>query len=72
MCVPSSDILGRRAKTGDVDHEELLRAYVTWVYFRTGQNKTETARRTGFDRRTVSRWIDPVRLARLLQSLDDR
>ncbi len=28
-------------------------------------NKVETARITGFDRRTLSRWIDPVRLARL-------
>jgi ActR/RegA family two-component response regulator len=64
--VPSSDILGGRAKAGAIDHEELLRAYVTAVYFSTGQNKAETARLTGFHRRTVGSLIDPVRLARLI------
>jgi hypothetical protein len=66
ICLPSSGILGPRAKAGDVDHEELLRAYVTRIHARTGQNKAETARLTGFDRRTVARWIDPERLSRLL------
>jgi hypothetical protein len=67
VCVPSSDILGDRAKAGEVDQHERRRAYVTWIYFVTGHNKAETARLTGFHRRTVTRWIDPVRLARLLQ-----
>jgi len=66
VALPSSGILGPRAKAGDVDHEELIRAYVTRIHALTGQNKAETARRTGFDRRTVARWIDPVRLARLV------
>src|SRR5262249_14234908 len=66
ICLPSSGIVGPRAKAGDVDHGELIRAYVTRIYVRTGQNKSETARLTGFDRRTVGRWIDPVRLSRLL------
>ena len=70
VCVPSSGIVGWLAKDGGVDHEELIRAYVTQIYFLTGQNKAETARRSGFDRRTVDRYIDPVRLARLLQPLD--
>jgi hypothetical protein len=33
----------------------------------TSQNKTETARRTGFDRRALAQWIDPERLARTLR-----
>jgi DNA-binding NtrC family response regulator len=66
VCVPSSDILGQQAKAGAVDYRELLRAYVTRIYVLTGQNKAETARLTGFHRRTLAQWIDPVRLARLI------
>jgi ActR/RegA family two-component response regulator len=66
VCVPSSGILGAQAKAGAVSFEDLLRAYVTQIYFLTGQNKSETARLCGFDRRTVTRWIDPERLARLI------
>jgi DNA-binding NtrC family response regulator len=68
LCVPSSEILGRRAKAGEVSVEDLLKAYVTRIYFLTGQNKSETARLCGFDRRTVSRYIDPERLARLIEA----
>jgi hypothetical protein len=64
----SSGILGLRAKAGDIDADELLRSYVTRVHANTGQNMAETARRTRFNRRTVARWIDPERLARLLQA----
>jgi hypothetical protein len=66
LCVPSSGILGGRAKAGEVDWMTVLTIYVTTVYARTGMNKAETARRTRIDRRALSRWIDPVRLARLL------
>jgi hypothetical protein len=67
----SSGILGPRAKVGDIDREELLRAYVTQIYVSTGLNIAETARRTGFNRRTVPRWIDPVRVARLQARRND-
>jgi DNA-binding NtrC family response regulator len=65
-CVPSSGILGPKAKAGEVSFEELTRSYVTHVHALTDQNKAETARRTGLDWRTVRRWVDPVRLARWL------
>ena len=64
--MPSSGLVGPLAKAGAVDHKKLLSAYVTHVYAGTGQNKAATARITGFDRRTVTQLIDPVRLARLL------
>jgi DNA-binding NtrC family response regulator len=66
-CLPSSGILGPRAKAGEVSFDELNRAYVTRVHVLTDQNKAETARRVGLDWRTVGRWIDPVRLARWLK-----
>jgi len=66
VCMPSSGLLGPRAKAGEVDHKKLLSAYVTHVYVSTGQNKAATARITGFDRRTVAQLIDEERLARLL------
>ena len=65
-CLPSSGILGPRAKEGEVTVEELNRAYVTRVHVLTDQNQSETARRTGLNWRTVGRMIDPVRLARWL------
>jgi hypothetical protein len=65
--VPSSNILGWRAKTGQLDHVALLKTYVTYIFVYTGLNKSETARLTGFDRRALSKWIDPVLLARLLE-----
>ena len=43
----------------------MLRAYVTRVYFLTGENLAETARRLGIDWRSVRKLIDPVRLERL-------
>ncbi|MFO0756236.1 MAG: hypothetical protein U0359_07075 [Byssovorax sp.] len=45
----------------------MTRAYVNRVHVLAGQNKTETARRTGIDRRTVDKLLDPIRLARLLR-----
>jgi len=65
-CVPSSGILGRRAKAGEVTLEEVNRAFVTRVYVATNLNKAETARRLGLDTRTVQRLLDPGLLARLL------
>jgi len=50
-CVPSSGILGRRAKAGEVSLEEVNRALVTRVYVATNLNKAETARRLGDVRR---------------------
>jgi DNA-binding NtrC family response regulator len=66
ICLPSSGILGARTKAGEISFAELIRAYVTWLYVLLGQNKAETARRTGLNWRTVSRWIDPARLVRWL------
>jgi DNA-binding NtrC family response regulator len=65
-CVPSSGVLGPRAKAGDVSLDELDRAYVTRIYMLTGENVAETSRRTGLDRRTVQRRIDRARLVRWL------
>jgi hypothetical protein len=65
-CLPSSGILGPRAKAGEVSFEDLAQAYVTRMHVLTDQNASETGRRTGLDRRTVRRWIDPTRLARWL------
>ncbi|MFO0757608.1 MAG: sigma 54-interacting transcriptional regulator [Byssovorax sp.] len=67
VCLPSSGILGPRAKEGNVSVEELTRAYVTRVHLLSEQNVSETARRTGLDRRTVQKWLDPARLARWLR-----
>ena len=66
-CVPSSGILGPRAKAGEVTLDEINRAYVTRVHLLSEQNMAETARRTGVDRRTVRRWLDFARLARWLK-----
>jgi DNA-binding NtrC family response regulator len=64
--MPSSGLLGRRAKLGAVSLQELIRAYVTHVYLLANQNKAETARKLGLNWRTVSRLIDPERVARWL------
>ena len=64
--MPSSGILGRRAKAGEVTLEEVNRAFVTRVYVATNLNTAETARRLGLDTRTVQRLLDPGLLARLL------
>jgi ActR/RegA family two-component response regulator len=64
--MPSSGLLGPRAKAGDVSLDELDRAYVTRIYMLTGENVAETSRRTGLDRRTVRRRIDRARLVRWL------
>jgi DNA-binding NtrC family response regulator len=62
---PSSEILGRVGKEGWLSPDELLRAYVTRVYFLTAENLAETARRLGTDWRRVRKLVDPVRLERL-------
>jgi DNA-binding NtrC family response regulator len=62
---PSSEILGRVGKQGTLPLDDVLRAYVTRVYFLTGENLAETARRLGMDWRSVRKLIDPVRLERL-------
>ncbi len=62
----SSGILGPQAKAGKVSADEVMRAYVTQVHVLTGENKAETARRTGLNWRTVKRLIDPARLKRWL------
>jgi DNA-binding NtrC family response regulator len=64
MCQPSSGLVGPNAKRGVVDAEDLLQAYVSHVYMETGQNLSETARRTGLDRKTVRQKLDLARLAR--------
>lgn len=66
-CLPSSGILGPRAKAGEITVEELTRAYVTRVHVLTGQNRSETARRTGLNWRTVGQRLDPARLLRWLR-----
>ena len=66
-CLPSSGILGPKAKAGEVTLAELERAYVTQVHVLTDQNMAETARRTGLTWRTVSRKLDLARLARWLK-----
>jgi transcriptional regulator with AAA-type ATPase domain len=66
VALPSSGILGPVAKAGRIQVEELTRDYVTRVHVLTGQNTAETARRTGLDRRTVTRWLDQARLRRWL------
>jgi DNA-binding NtrC family response regulator len=62
-CAPSSEILGPRAKAGEITLDELTRSFVTRVHFLTGLNKAETARRLGCDARKVSRWLDRASLA---------
>jgi transcriptional regulator with AAA-type ATPase domain len=64
---PSSEILGRRAKAGEVTLDEVARAYVTCMYALTGENASETARRAKIDRKKVSRLLDFDRLARWLR-----
>jgi DNA-binding NtrC family response regulator len=66
-CLPSSGILGPKAKAGEVSFVEATRALVTWTHVLTGQNTAETARLMEVDRRTVTRWLDPARLARWLK-----
>ena len=63
-CQPSSGIVGPNAKTGAVDAHEVLVSFVNHVYVETGQNLSETARRTGLDRKTVRQKLDLARLAR--------
>jgi ActR/RegA family two-component response regulator len=62
--VPSSEILGRRAKAGEITFAEAARALVTRVHFEMGENVSETARKLEIDRRTVQRHVDQKRLAR--------
>ncbi len=65
-CLPSSGILGPKAKAGEVTLEEVNRALVTRVFVLTDQNKAETGRLLGVTWRTVARWLDLARLARWL------
>ncbi len=65
-CEVSSGILGPRAKAGEVTLEEIARDYVTRVHVLTDQNRSETARRTGLNWRTVGQKLDPARLIRWL------
>ncbi len=65
-CEVSSGILGPRAKAGEVTLEEIARDYVTRVHVLTDQNRSETARRTGLNWRTVPHKLDPARLIRWL------
>ena len=67
--MPSSGILGPKAKAGEIGFKQLGRAYGTRMYVVTGQNRAETARRAGLDRRTVLRWLNPARLVRWLKGL---
>ena len=60
-------MLGPKAKEGTITVDELTRAYVTRVHAMTHQNRSETARRTGLNWRTVGQMIDPERLVRLLR-----
>jgi DNA-binding NtrC family response regulator len=66
-CLPSSGILGPKAKAGEVTLKELEKAYVTQVHVLTDQNIAKTARLTGVDRRTVLEKLDLARLARWLK-----
>jgi len=54
----------QQAREGRLTAEELLGAYVTTVYSRTGSYE-ETARRLGLDRRTVKAKVDTALLGRL-------
>jgi DNA-binding NtrC family response regulator len=65
--LPSSGLLGPVAKEGNVPVDEVMRDLVTRVSVLTGQNQSETSRRTGLNWRTVGRMIDPDRLARWLK-----
>jgi hypothetical protein len=58
-------ILGRVGKEGWLSPDELMRTYVTRVYFLTGESLAETARRLGIDCRRARKLVDPVRLERL-------
>jgi DNA-binding NtrC family response regulator len=66
VAMPSSGFFGPRAKRGELQAEDLLRAYVTEVYVLNDMNLAETARITGLDWRTVRKLIDHERVARLL------
>ncbi len=59
--VPSSELLGPRAKKGSVTVEELTQAYVKRVHRLTRQNRSETARRTGLTWRRVGQVLERVR-----------
>jgi DNA-binding NtrC family response regulator len=63
-----NSILGRRALAGEVSLDEVIRAFVTWMYVLSGRNKTEAARRMGRDWRTVGRWLDLSWLARRIDA----
>jgi DNA-binding NtrC family response regulator len=67
LCQPSSGLVGPNAKRGAVNAEVLIQAYVNHVFLETGQNLSETARRTGLDRKTVRQKLDLPRLARWLE-----
>jgi transcriptional regulator with PAS, ATPase and Fis domain len=54
----------QQAREGRLTTDELLGAYVTIVYSRTGSYE-ETARRLGLDRRTVKAKVDAALLGRL-------
>ena len=58
------DELVRRLRAAELTAEELLSAYCTLVYARTG-SFDGTARRIGLDRRTVRAKVDPELLRRL-------
>ncbi len=66
-CLPSSGILGPRAKRGEATLEDVNRSFATRVHLLTGQNNAETARRLKADWRTVNKLIDPARIARWLK-----
>lgn len=53
-------------RRGSLEAGELLSAYTTWVYARTGSYEG-AARRLGLDRRTVKARVDPVLLRRYAQ-----
>ena len=65
MCAPSSGILGPEAKAGRVSADAAIKALVAWVHVHNGENVAQTARITKLDRRTVTRLLDPERVARL-------
>jgi DNA-binding NtrC family response regulator len=59
---PPFGVLGPRAKAGELSLEELSGLYLAHVYMITGQNKAETTRRTGVERRRLQKWLDSARL----------
>ncbi|MFO0762921.1 MAG: sigma 54-interacting transcriptional regulator [Byssovorax sp.] len=55
--LPSSGLLGPRAKTGEVSAEDLTRSLVKRVHAMSGENIAETARRTRLNWRTVAKLL---------------